>query len=346
MKTNVNLPHPGRGAAFGSPISAHVGRASLTRRALLPLAAGTLIAAATACKGPQALGRSPRVLAENLYFGEAPRWHDGRLWFSDFYAHAVKSVSLAGDLRTEVEIDDQPSGLGWMPDGSMLIVSMTKRQVLRRSPAGELSVHADLSDFATFHCNDMVVDAVGRAYVGNFGFDLNAELSARSFESVVADHPTADLVCVSPDGTVRVAARDMHFPNGSVITPDGKVLIVGETLGGRLTAFDIGADGALTNRRVWASIAPRAPDGIALDAEGAIWVANPMAPECVRVAQGGEILEVIDTGAPCYACMLGGDDGRTLFMLTAAAIGSPEADSATTGKVLIAAVDIGHAGLP
>ena len=292
------------------------------------------------------MARPTRVLAEGFYFGEGPRWHDGRLWFSDFYAHAVKSVSLAGDLRTEVEIDDQPSGLGWMPDGSMLIVSMIKRQVLRRSPAGKLSVHADLGAIATFHCNDMVVDAAGRAYVGNFGFDLDAELSARGIEAVLAEHATAKLACVSPNGAVEVAASDMHFPNGSVITPDGKILIVGETFGARLTAFDIAADGGLTNRRVWASIAPRVPDGIALDAAGAIWVANPTAPECVRVAPGGDILEVIDTGAPCYACMLGGEDGRTLFMLTAAGSNAQEAVAGATGKMLIASVDAGHAGRP
>lgn len=313
-----------------------------SRRAMLSMAAGAVLAAS--CKGAQASSRATRVLAEGLYFGEAPRWREGRLWFSDFYAHAVKSVSLAGDVRTEVEIDDQPSGLGWMPDGSMLIVSMKKRQVLRRSPAGALSVHADLGEFAAFHCNDMVVDAEGRAYVGNFGFDLEAEVAARGFESVMADHATANLVCISPDGEARLAARDMHFPNGSVITPDGRTLIVAETLGNCLTAFDIGADGALSNRRVWASLGARLADGIALDAEGAIWFANPTAPECVHVAEGGEVLEVIATNAPCFACMLGGEDGRTLFMLTTAAADGREA--VATGRVLVASVEASHAGLP
>ena len=292
------------------------------------------------------MGRATRVLAEGIYFGEGPRWRDGRLWFSDFYVHAVKSVSLAGDLRIEFEIDDRPSGLGWAPDGSMLIVSMTKRQVLRRSPSGQITIHAELGHIASFHCNDMVVDAAGRAYVGNFGFDLDAEMSARGVEAVIADHPTAKLALIAPDGTVSVAAPDMHFPNGSVITPDGKTLILGETLGSVLTAFDIGADGALSGRRVWASTAPRVPDGITLDAQGAIWIANPIAPECVRIAQGGEVLEVIDTGQPCYACMLGGDDGRTLFMLTAQTSLAHEAAAAANGKLLIATVDSPHAGLP
>lgn len=292
------------------------------------------------------MGRTTHVLAEGIYFGEGPRWRDGRLWFSDFYAHAVKSVSLAGDLRTEFEIDDQPSGLGWTPGGSMLIVSMTKRQVLRRCTDGVISVHADLSGIADFHCNDMVVDGVGRAYVGNFGFDLDADITARGIQAVLAEHPTAKLACVSPDGAVSVAAEGMHFPNGPVITPDGKTLIVGETLGAVLTAFDIGADGALSGRRVWASTSPRVPDGICLDAAGVIWVANPIAPECARIAEGGEVLEVIDTGQPCYACMLGGDDGRTLFILTAKSSDAHQAAAEATGKLLIATVDHPHVGWP
>jgi len=230
-----------------------------------------------------------------------------------------------------------------MPDGSMLIVSMKKRQLLRRTRDGKIALHADLSPIATFHCNDMVVDAQGRAYVGNFGFDLDKELRERGTQSVLADHVAAKLACVQADGKVSVAAEDMHFPNGSVITPDGKTLIVGETFAAALTAFDIGADGALSNRRTWASIAPRIPDGISLDAEGAIWVANPTANECVRVREGGEILEVIDTGAPCYACMLGGDDGKTLFMLTAAGL---DAAKEATGKIVVTQVDAPSAGRP
>jgi len=292
------------------------------------------------------MGRTTQVLTGGIYFGEGPRWRDGRLWFSDFYAHAVKSVSLAGDLRTEFEIDDQPSGLGWRPDGSMLIVSMTKRQVLRRAADGAITVHADLSHIATFHCNDMVVDSAGGAYVGNFGFNLDAEIEARGVPSVLADHPTAKLAYVAPDGQTRIVAEDMHFPNGPVITPDGKTLILGETLAGVLTAFDIGENGDLSNRRVWASISPRVPDGIALDAAGAIWVANPIAPECVRIAQGGEVLEVIKTDQPCYACMLGGDDGKTLFMVTASSSDHHQAAASQTGKILIAAVDSPRAGRP
>jgi sugar lactone lactonase YvrE len=292
------------------------------------------------------MGRQTHILAEGLYFGEAPRWREGRLWFSDFYAKAVKSVSLAGDARIEFTIDDRPSGLGWMPDGSLLVVSMTRRQVLRRSTSGDVSLHADLSEIATFHCNDMVVGAEGRAYVGNFGFDLDAELVGRGAQSVIADHPTARLACVGPDGAVSVAAADLSFPNGSVVTPDGRTLIVGETLGGVLTAFDIGADGALSGRRIWAPTWPYVPDGICLDAEGAVWIANPLAPQCVRIAEGGAVLEVVETGLPCYACMLGGEMGATLFMLTAPSSLAQEAAAAPLGRLLVAEVDSPGAGWP
>ena len=292
------------------------------------------------------MSREVKLLADGIYFGEGPRWHDGRLWFSDFYAHAVKSVSETGDIRTEFEIDDQPSGLGWLPDGSMLIVGMTKRQVLRRSTDGVISVHADLSDIATYHCNDMVVDASGRAFVGNFGFNLDEAMATRPVEDVIANHATAKLACVSPSGTVRVAADEMHFPNGSVITPDGKTLIIGETVGFCLTAFDIADNGALSNRRVWAPTLPRIPDGICLDADGAVWFANPMGPECVRIAEGGEVLEVIDTGQTCFACMLGGDDGKTLFMLTAESSDAHVASASPTGRIVTARVDSPRAGRP
>jgi sugar lactone lactonase YvrE len=292
------------------------------------------------------MARQAKVLAGGISFGEGPRWRDGRLWFSDFYDHAVKSVSPEGDVRTEFTIDDQPSGLGWMPDGDLLVVSMTRRLVLRRSPDGTIRTHADLGALATWHCNDMAVDAQGRAYVGNFGFDLEAAVAARGFEGVAADHATARLALVDVDGSVRAVADDMHFPNGTVITPDGRTLIVGETFAARLTAFDIAPDGGLANRREWASLAPRLPDGICLDAEGAVWVANPTAPECVRVAQGGAVLDVIETAMPCYACMLGGDDGRTLFMLTSRPAAPDDADGKPRGQIETAAVAAPHAGRP
>jgi sugar lactone lactonase YvrE len=290
--------------------------------------------------------RETRILADGFHFGEGPRWREGRLWFSDFQGHAVKSVSLAGDLRTEFEIDDQPSGLGWTPDGSLLVVSMKKRQLLRRTPDGKIALHSDLSGIATGNCNDMVVDAQGRAYVGNFGFDLDARMAARAAGETLTDTPTAKLALVDADGRASVAAEDMHFPNGSVITPDGRTLIVAESMSCELTAFDIGADGRLSNRRLWAATGDASPDGIALDAEGAIWVANPRAHECLRIAEGGKVLEVVDPGDSCFACMLGGDDGRTLFMLTAERTASHQTAATPTGRVVIAAVDTPRAGFP
>ena len=293
------------------------------------------------------MSRIARVLCEGLYFGEGPRWREGRLWFSDFFARAVKSVSPAGDVRVEFEIDDAPSGLGWMPDGSMLIVAMTSRRVLKRSLGGKISVHADLGGIAAYHCNDMVVDSTGRAYVGEFGFDLHKELATRGVASVLADHATAKLARISPEGVVDVAAEDLHFPNGTVITSDGKMLIVAETLAAGLTAFDIGRDGTLSGRRVWAaSTMPRVPDGIALDSAGAIWIANPLAPECARIAPGGAVIETVATSQNCYACMLGGDDGKTLFMMTAPTSFPEVAAAAPKGRIETATVEAAHAGLP
>jgi len=286
-----------------------------------------------------------KLLAEGLYFGEGPRWHGGRLWFSDFYDHAVKTVDLAGTVRSELVIDDHPSGLGWLPDGRLLVVAMNSRRLLRVDADG-VRVHADLAGVAAHRANDMVVDATGRAYVGNFGFALDEALRSRGVEGVLADHPTAKIARVDPDGSVHTAAADLHFPNGSVITPDGRTLIVAETLGLRLTAFDIGADGALSNRRVWATVGMRAPDGICLDAAGQVWIANAIAPECVLIAPGGEIVATVNTDQPCFACMLGGEDGRTLFMMTAPSSMAEIASAARQGHILTAVVDTPRAGFP
>jgi sugar lactone lactonase YvrE len=286
-----------------------------------------------------------RVLVGGLHFGEAPRWRDGELWFSDFYDYAVKSVDLDGQVRIRISIADRPSGLGWLPDGRLLIVSMTERSLLRLDPEG-LALHADLSSIATFHCNDMVVDSFGRAYVGNFGFDLDTSEISGTLSDVLSTHSGATLARVDPDGSVHAAADGLMFPNGTVITPDGRTMIVAESLGRRLTAFDVSSDGSLSNRRVWAELGRRTPDGICLDADGAIWVANPLTPECFRVAEGGEILDVIETDHRCFACMLGGPDRRTLFMLTSQYSLALEAAVHRTGRVLIAEVDSPGAGLP
>jgi len=284
-------------------------------------------------------------LCDGLHFAEGPRWHDGKLWFSDFYDHAVKTVDATGKVATMLELDGQPSGLGWMPDGNLLVVSMLDRQLLRLDD-DRLVVHADLSAIAEFHCNDMVVDSLGRAYVGNFGFDLHAASQSDDFVGALKAYQGATLARVDPDGSTHIAATALRFPNGTVITPDGRTLVIAETLGARLTAFDIDSDGSLTNQRLWAALPGIAPDGICLDAEGAIWVADALSPRCIRVGEGGVILTEVMTERHCYACMLGGQDGRTLFMLTAIESHPQEAGTNRDGKILTTRVDVGHAGLP
>jgi sugar lactone lactonase YvrE len=254
---------------------------------------------------------------------------------------AVKTVDLNGRVERMVEVPGQPSGLGWLPDGTLLVVSMTDRRVLRLEH-DRLVVHAELGGLATFHCNDMVVDADGRAYVGNFGFDLHNAESTGDW-SITAP---ATLAMVERDGTVSAAADDLSFPNGTVITPDGATLIVAESMGRRLTAFDRAADGTLSNRRVWADLGDRLPDGICLDADGTVWVANAGGPECLRVAEGGQVLQVIDTGDKCYACMLGGPQGNTLFVLTSASSHPEDCRTNRSGRIQITTVSSPRAGLP
>jgi sugar lactone lactonase YvrE len=286
------------------------------------------------------MGSRAQVVREGLYFGESPRWHEGRLWYSDFYDHAVHALGPDGTDQRVLEVDGQTSGLGWLPDGRLLMVSMLDRRVLRVEANGQIVPHADLSGLATWHCNDMVVDGLGRAYVGNFGFDLEGP------RDWTGPPPAAVLAHVGTDGSVAAAATEMLFPNGTVITPDGRTLIIAETMGRRLTAFDIAADGSLSGRRVWADLGQVLPDGICLDAEGAVWAANAMSPVAVRVAEGGAVLDEVEFSQNCFACMLGGDDGRQLYGLTAHSSISHEALAAQSGKVEVATVGVPHAGLP
>jgi sugar lactone lactonase YvrE len=273
---------------------------------------------------------------DGLTFPEGPRWHDGRLWFSDFYTHRVIAMDPAGRAETMLEVPQRPSGLGWMPDGTLLVVSMLDRRLLRVN-GGAAREHADLSALATGPCNDMVVDAAGRAYVGNFGYDRHRGEPPR----------TTGLARVDPDGRVSRAADDLFFPNGTVITPDGRTMIVAETQGHRLTAFDVAADGALGRRRVWAPLDEAVfPDGICLDADGAVWVADARGPALLRVLEGGRIERTISTGARfAFACMLGGPDRRTLFACTSTGSGPAMADL-RDGAIEAARVDVPGAGLP
>ncbi len=299
------------------------------------------------------MDRTVSILLEGGKFFEGPRWRDGRWWVSDFYRHGVFTVTPDGREEQVLEIPAQPSGLGWMPDGSLLVVSMRDKRILRRQPDGSLVLHADLSEFAHGYVNDMVVDKQGRAWVGNFGFDLMEEEDPRATR----------LVRVDPDGTVTSVAEDMRFPNGTVITPDGTTLIVGETFGNRMTAFTIADDGSLTDRRVWAQFGPSpelttlaevipqlavCPDGCCLDAEGHIWVADAKGGRCIRVAPGGEIVDEVrpPNGLGVFACMLGGDDGRTLLLCCAPDSAAKRRAAAAEAMLMTCEVAVPHAGLP
>ncbi|MEI7653657.1 MAG: SMP-30/gluconolactonase/LRE family protein [Actinomycetota bacterium] len=280
-------------------------------------------------------------ITEGLGFGEGPRWHHDRLWYSDFYRHAVYSNNAAGnDERLEVSVPTQPSGLGWLPDGSLLIVSMTDQKVLRWHD-GALSVHADISAHCNFWANDMVVSSTGVAYVGNFGFDLDALLRDHGVEGMIASPPpTTNLVVVSPTGDILQTVPGMAFPNGSVITPDGKTLIVGETMTFHFSAFDIAEDGTLSNQRTWAQLDFVATDGCCLDSEGQIWVANALAPQVLRIKEGGQITARVTTEQTAFACMLGGENEQELFVFT-----SPSSDRFVIADQRVAAIEKVNVGV-
>ncbi len=282
------------------------------------------------------------VLAEGRYFCEGPRWREGRFWFSDFYAHEVCSVSLDGDVRVEALLDgDQPSGLGWLPDGRLLVVAMRARSVVRREHDGSLVEHAALGSIGGFYANDMLVDAAGRCYVGNFGFDLDTALDELGIDGLFGALLTdpspylTELAMVTPDGTVSVAADGLAFPNGMVLVDEGNTLVVAQTLGFELTAFTRDVDGSLTDRRTWAPLGDHmvAPDGIAVDAAGAIWVANALAPSAVRVEQGGVITDTVTTSQHAFACAVGGPEGRHLLICTAPESHHSVAGASRTGRL-------------
>jgi sugar lactone lactonase YvrE len=292
----------------------------------------------------------PTVVLDGYSYLECPRWRDGRLWVSDFYTNQVVATDCRGSTEVVAEVPGQPSGLGFLPDGRALIVSMRDHRILVRSGSGGLSEHADLSGAVSGVLNDMIVDERGRAYVGNFGFDLMGGAALRY----------TTLTRVDPDGTVTTVAEDLGFPNGMVIL-DGGVLVVAETFAGRLTAFDIDEDGGLRNRRVWAQFGETpqtedveeavqrlqvAPDGICADAEGAIWVADAIGSRVIRAREGGEIIDEIAPGTGVFACMLGGDDGQTLFLCAAPSFPEHERRPVREAQLLAVHVDVPHAGLP
>ena len=275
-------------------------------------------------------------LLDGIALGESPRWHGGRLWFSDWGAGEILAVTPGAEPEVVARLPSFPFSMDWLPDGRLLVVSQA--EVLRLDASGSLVPYADLGPVSEQAWNEIVVDAAGNTFVDCVGFDLMA-----------GDEPAPGLVAVvTPDGAVRRVADGLEFPNGMAVTPDGTTLVVAESYAGRLTAFDIGADGSLSGRRVWAQLAGAAPDGICLDATGAVWFADVPNRRCVRVREGGEVLDVLETDDGCFACMLGGADGRTLFMVTAdwTGLSGTMGGGARTGRLLAAEAPARHAGWP
>jgi sugar lactone lactonase YvrE len=277
-----------------------------------------------------------QTLMTGIAFGESPRWHDDRLWFSDWGAQEIIAVDLEGESEVIVRVPSFPFCIDFLPDGRLLIVSASDRLLLRREPDGPLVTHADLSTLSEHPWNDIVVDGRGNAYIGNIGFDFPE-----------AEFAPGTLALVTPDGSARQVADGVAFPNGIVVTPDNSTLIVAESYANRLTAFDITADGSLSNRRMWAELGGGVPDGICLDAEDAVWYGDVPNKRCVRVREGGEVVQAIDLDRGCFACALGGEDRRTLFMMATEWSG-PENMFAEprTGQVLTAPAPAPGAGWP
>ena len=278
----------------------------------------------------------PRTLLTGLAIGESPRWHDGRLWFCDWGAQELIAVDLEGKSEVIVRVPSFPFCIDWLRDGRLLIVSARDRRLLRREPDGSIVTHADLSRLSKNPWNDIVVDGRGNTYVDNIGFDFPG-----------GEFAPGILALVTPDGSARQVADGVAFPNGIVVTPDNATLILAESYANRLTAFDIAADGTLSNRRLWADLDRGVPDGICIDAENAVWYADVPNMRCVRVREGGEVLQTIDLDRGCFACMLGGADRRTLFLVAREWRGPASmADGGRTGQVLTAKVATPGAGWP
>jgi sugar lactone lactonase YvrE len=277
-----------------------------------------------------------QTLMTGIAFGESPRWHDDRLWFSDWGAQEIIAVDLEGESEVIVREPSFPFCIDFLPDGRLLIVSASDRLLLRREPDGPLVTHADLSTLSEHPWNDIVVDGRGNAYIGNIGFDFPE-----------AEFAPGTLALVTPDGSARQVADGVAFPNGIVVTPDNSTLIVAESYANRLTAFDITADSNLSNQREWADLGGGVPDGICLDAEDAVWYGDVPNKRCVRVREGGEVLQTIDLDRGCFACMLGGPDGKTLFIVAQEWSGMEStADGERTGQLLTAPAPAAGAGWP
>jgi len=273
-----------------------------------------------------------------LAVGESPRWHEGRLWLSNWGAQEVLAVDADGNGEVVTRVPTTiPFCIDWLPDGRLLIVSGPEGLVLRMEPGGSLVTHADLTGLSDKSWNEIVVDGRGNAYVNGVGFDL---MAGEAFAPGI-------IALLTPDGAPRQVADGIAFPNGMAVTPDNSTLIVAESYAKRLTAFDIAAGGALSNRRVWADLDDGVPDGICIDAEGAVWYADVPNQRCVRVREGGEVLRTIDVDRGCFACMLGGEDGRTLFIVAAEWHGpATMTGGPRTGRLLTAPAPARGAGWP
>jgi len=274
-----------------------------------------------------------------LKFPESPRWRDGKLWFLDIHDKRIRSADLGGRLETVVELDFLPNSFGFRRDGSMLFGDALQRAIYRWDGRALQRV-ADLSRITAFCLSDGIVDACDRMYVGDIGYNL--------FDPDAEPVDTCVIACVEPDGRARVVADGLKFPNGMVITPDGGTLIVAETMAHRLTAFDIRSDGSLLNRRVFAQLADDVnPDGIALDADGAVWIANAEGTTAVlRVREGGEILEQVAMDTCAYAVMLGGPARRHLFVCAADTHDPVQIASSPSATLRMVEVDVPGAGIP
>ncbi|MDQ2935458.1 MAG: SMP-30/gluconolactonase/LRE family protein [Chloroflexota bacterium] len=276
------------------------------------------------------------ILMSGLAFPESPRWHDDRLWVSDWGAHEVIALDLEGESEVVARVPSFPMCIDFLPDGRLLIVSAADGLLLRREPDGTLVTHADLSGLGDHPWNDIVVDGRGNAYVNNIGFDFPG-----------GEVRPGTVALVTADGSARQVADGVEFPNGMVVTPDNATLIVAESYGSRLTAFDLSADSSLSNRRLWADLKDGVPDGICLDAEGAIWYGDVPNKRCVRVSEGGEVLQTIDLDRGCFACMLGGADRRTIFLMANDWRGPTDmADGPRAGQVLTAEAPASGIGWP
>jgi sugar lactone lactonase YvrE len=281
-----------------------------------------------------------QTLMTGIAFGESPRWHDDRLWFADWGAQEVVALDLDGASEVMVRVDfpSFPLSIDWLPDGRLLIVSARDGLLLRREPDGSLATHADLGALAEkgHPWNEIVVDGRGSAYVNNAGFEFPG-----------GEFAPGTIALLTPDGTARQVADGIAFPNGMAVTPDNSTLICAESYGKRLTAFDITADGSLSNKRVWADLDDGVPDGICVDSEGAVWYGDVPNKRCVRVREGGEVLQTIELDRGCFACSLGGADGRTLFMVATEWSGTANmADGERTGQVLAVEAPARRVGWP